>query len=86
MNRTMWEHPAVARNVATLRDDGIYVVEPSVGFAASDGRRACEPGGVAMGLGAGAAQVFTAIHQVARTKQRPSNGVSRRGVKQQADV
>lgn len=34
MNHTMWTHPAVQRNVAQLRRDGVYVVEPGLGFAA----------------------------------------------------
>jgi phosphopantothenoylcysteine decarboxylase/phosphopantothenate--cysteine ligase len=32
MNHAMWEHPAVQRNVAQLRGDGVYVVEPGLGF------------------------------------------------------
>ena len=31
MNTTMWEHPATQRNVAQLRKDGIYFVEPDAG-------------------------------------------------------
>jgi phosphopantothenoylcysteine decarboxylase/phosphopantothenate--cysteine ligase len=31
MNHAMWNNPAVARNVKQLREDGLYVVEPSVG-------------------------------------------------------
>jgi phosphopantothenoylcysteine decarboxylase/phosphopantothenate--cysteine ligase len=31
MNTNMWEHPATQRNVATLRDQGVFVVEPGSG-------------------------------------------------------
>ncbi len=35
MNVRMWRHPATVRNVATLRDDGVAVIEPD------DGAMAC---------------------------------------------
>lgn len=31
MNTAMWEHPATRRNLATLRADGVYLVEPDAG-------------------------------------------------------
>jgi phosphopantothenoylcysteine decarboxylase / phosphopantothenate---cysteine ligase len=31
MNTTMWEHPATQRNLQTLRDDGVRIVEPDAG-------------------------------------------------------
>lgn len=34
MNVRMWEHPAVARNLSTLRKDGVEIVEPEAGFLA----------------------------------------------------
>ncbi|MCG3134464.1 MAG: Coenzyme A biosynthesis bifunctional protein CoaBC [Planctomycetes bacterium] len=34
MNVRMWEHPAVRRNVATLREFGYEIVEPDAGFLA----------------------------------------------------
>lgn len=34
MNVRMWEHAAVRRNVATLRADGVHVMEPDVGAMA----------------------------------------------------
>jgi len=37
MNPRMWSHPATRRNVATLRDDGITVLEPEVGEMAERG-------------------------------------------------
>jgi phosphopantothenoylcysteine decarboxylase/phosphopantothenate--cysteine ligase len=37
MNPSMWAKPAVQRNVATLRGDGIGVIDPAVGIAVSDG-------------------------------------------------
>ena len=35
MNPRMWRHPPIARNVAQLRDDGIWVIEPGVGVPVS---------------------------------------------------
>jgi phosphopantothenoylcysteine decarboxylase/phosphopantothenate--cysteine ligase len=32
MNAEMWEHPAVRRNVAQLRQDGVRIVEPEEGW------------------------------------------------------
>ncbi len=32
MNSRMWEHPAVQRNVATLRSDGVTFVDPEPGW------------------------------------------------------
>jgi phosphopantothenoylcysteine decarboxylase/phosphopantothenate--cysteine ligase len=37
MNPAMWAKPAVQRNCATLRGDGIGVVPPGLGFSAHDG-------------------------------------------------
>ena len=37
MNPAMWSKPAVQRNCATLRADGIGVVPPGLGFSAHDG-------------------------------------------------
>ena len=34
MNVRMWAHPAVVRNVATLRSDGVVVLDPDVGLMA----------------------------------------------------
>ncbi|HEY9405487.1 MAG TPA: bifunctional phosphopantothenoylcysteine decarboxylase/phosphopantothenate synthase [Pyrinomonadaceae bacterium] len=31
MNTTMWQHPATARNLQRLRDDGVHVIEPDAG-------------------------------------------------------
>ncbi|MDQ1613588.1 MAG: phosphopantothenoylcysteine decarboxylase / phosphopantothenate---cysteine ligase [Pyrinomonadaceae bacterium] len=31
MNTTMWQHPATARNLQRLRDDGVYIIEPDAG-------------------------------------------------------
>lgn len=36
MNPRMWRHPPITRNVAQLRDDGLWVIEPGVGGAAAD--------------------------------------------------
>lgn len=32
MNSQMWRNPAVARNLAQLRSDGVWVIEPGLGF------------------------------------------------------
>jgi phosphopantothenoylcysteine decarboxylase/phosphopantothenate--cysteine ligase len=34
MNTNMWEHPAVQRNLRTLAERGVLIVEPGVGFLA----------------------------------------------------
>ncbi|MFL6208106.1 MAG: bifunctional phosphopantothenoylcysteine decarboxylase/phosphopantothenate--cysteine ligase CoaBC [Pyrinomonadaceae bacterium] len=31
MNTTMWQHPATQRNLATLRADGVHIIEPDAG-------------------------------------------------------
>jgi flavoprotein len=36
MNTAMWNHPAVQRNVARLREDGMYVIEPTLIFSAAE--------------------------------------------------
>jgi len=36
MNETMWNNPAIQRNLQTLRADGRYILEPSVIFGAAD--------------------------------------------------
>ena len=35
MNAALWTSPAVQRNVTQLRADGVYVIEPSIGYAVS---------------------------------------------------
>ena len=49
MNTTMWNHAAVQRNLQRLREDGMYVIEPSLIVSAAELAR----GGPAMygGLG-----------------------------------
>lgn len=36
MNTAMWNHAAVQRNVQRLRDDGMYIIEPSLIFSATE--------------------------------------------------
>lgn len=36
MNDAMWNNPAVQRNVQRLREDGMFVIEPTVIFGAAD--------------------------------------------------
>jgi phosphopantothenoylcysteine decarboxylase/phosphopantothenate--cysteine ligase len=31
MNTSMWQHPATARNLRRLRDDGVHIIEPDAG-------------------------------------------------------
>lgn len=38
MNHQMWRNPAIARNVACLREDGIYVVAPDLGASIASRR------------------------------------------------
>jgi phosphopantothenoylcysteine decarboxylase/phosphopantothenate--cysteine ligase len=38
MNPAMWESPAARRNVATLRADGHYVIEPEAGVSLTTGK------------------------------------------------
>jgi phosphopantothenoylcysteine decarboxylase/phosphopantothenate--cysteine ligase len=42
MNSAMWENSAIRRNVVQLRQDGLFVVEPGLGLAASH-REAARP-------------------------------------------
>ncbi len=49
MNVAMWRKPAVARNVAQLREDGVWVLEPGRGLEVSAGA-AAEPELGGMGL------------------------------------
>lgn len=59
MNGAMWRHPAVARNVAQLRDDGMWIVEPRVGFEIAD--RTEEGALGAMGFSAGDVAALVAV-------------------------
>lgn len=38
MEHHMWHHPATRRNLATLRDDGVTIIEPEAGYLASGAR------------------------------------------------
>lgn len=44
MTEGMWTKPAVQRNVATLRDDGIHVIEPGTGISMTTRQK--EVGGI----------------------------------------
>lgn len=37
MNNAMWRKPATQRNIAQLRADGYYVIDPMAGYAVADG-------------------------------------------------
>lgn len=43
MNQTMWNNAAVQRNVQVLRDDGMFVIEPTIIFGAADLAQRGEP-------------------------------------------
>lgn len=36
MNEAMWNHPGVQRNLQRIRDDGMYILEPTLIFGAAD--------------------------------------------------
>lgn len=66
MNQAMWHHPAVQRNVTTLRGDGVFVLEPgpAMSVADPDGRQV---GGAGLGAGgANLAGALTAILSLSR--------------------
>jgi phosphopantothenoylcysteine decarboxylase/phosphopantothenate--cysteine ligase len=60
MNRQMWEHPATQRNLATLRRDGVTVLDPSTGA------QAC--GEIGMGRMPEAQELAAAVHAVFQPK------------------
>lgn len=61
MSSVMWSHPAVRRNVARLREDGAYVIEPGPGRSvASDAT--CTVGG--LGLGGDSANLLDVLRAV----------------------
>jgi len=61
MSPAMWSHPAVRRNVARLRDDRAYVIEPGPGHSvASEATRMV--GG--LGLGGDSANLLDALRAV----------------------
>jgi 3-polyprenyl-4-hydroxybenzoate decarboxylase len=50
MNQNMWCKPAIQRNVSQIRTDGLFVVEPGLGFELAQGRGAkLSVGGVGVG-------------------------------------
>lgn len=56
MNRQMWEHPATQRNLATLRRDGVTILNPG------SGAQAC--GEIGMGRMLEARELTEAVHTV----------------------
>jgi len=58
MSAAMWNHPAVRRNVARLRDDGAFVIEPGPGRAVGSDAT-CTVGG--LGLGGDSAHLVGAL-------------------------
>ncbi len=79
MNPSMWNHPAVRRNVQQLRADGVFVVEPGLGFEVAELEHAtARVGGV--GLGASSPNLFLTLEAALRLGTR-SDGRSVREVK-----
>lgn len=60
MNRQMWEHPATQRNLATLRRDGVTVLDPG------SGAQAC--GEIGMGRMLEAQELAVAVHAIFQPK------------------
>lgn len=73
MNARMWKNPAIARNVAQLRADGIWVVEPRVGFEVSKRLQSGDVGGLGF-RGGEVIRVLASILEQA-TVARGSNAV-----------
>lgn len=67
MNRQMWEHPATQRNLATLRRDGVTVLNPG------NGAQAC--GEIGMGRMLEAQELAAAVHAVFQPKLLQSKRV-----------
>lgn len=66
MNEVMWRNPAIRRNVAQLRIDGLYIIEPTYALEVSG-----EPRQMHGGVGANAAGVLmTALAALAREQAR----------------
>ncbi len=63
MNPAMWRHPAVRRNVSTLRADGAFVVEPGLGFEIAEDRQSQPKLGPAA-LGPDGASLLCTLHAV----------------------
>jgi len=61
MRSAMWSHPAVRRNVARLRDDGAYVIEPGPGRSVAT-EATLTMGG--MGLGGDGANLLDALRAI----------------------
>ena len=60
MNEAMWDSPAIARNVARLRADGVWIVEPRAGYEVG------QPGFPAMvgGMGVSGEEVARVVRLV----------------------
>jgi 3-polyprenyl-4-hydroxybenzoate decarboxylase len=78
MNGAMWRKPAIRRNVAQLRKDGVIVVEPSVGFeVSSQDPLKLEQGG--MGLSpANVVSALTSVLALSRTGSNPARTLPQR--------
>lgn len=63
MNRAMWISPTVRRNVALLRADGLYVIEPGLALEVADGQKAQPEHG---GMGASVATLARTLRAFLR--------------------
>ena len=61
MSAAMWSNPAVRRNVARLRDDGAYVIEPGPGRSVASDSTSVVGG---LGLGGDTANLLDALRSV----------------------
>lgn len=68
MNTTMWEHPATRRNLATLRADGVHIVEPDAG------EMAC--GTIGPGRLSEPERIVSAALEILRGQTGATNGVA----------
>jgi 3-polyprenyl-4-hydroxybenzoate decarboxylase len=66
MNPAMWRHPPTQRNVRTLREDGVFIVEPGPARSAASGADH-ETGGP--GLGPDAANLARALETILRLER-----------------
>lgn len=73
MNQTMWNNAAVQRNVQVLRDDGMYMIEPTIIFGAADLAQRGEPmyGGHGT-LWSGPSALMNALSAILRSRKSPA--------------
>lgn len=75
MNEMMWNNPAVQRNAERLRNDGMYIVEPTIIFGAADLARGGNPmyGGHGT-LWSGPRALMSAVSRILSVREGRSHG------------